>query len=450
MKRKQLVEDRTGERARIYGREKAILVGLDLGKGASWEERESMEELIALSETAGVEVLNTIVQKRSRPDASYFIGEGKAEKLREMAEESRVDAIIFNDALSPAQNRNLEERIGRKIIDRAQLIMDIFAQRAQTKEARLQVELAQLEYLLPRLRGWGRALERLGGGIGTRGPGETRLESERQKVQQRVHRIKERLKKVERERQVKGKRRKRRGLPTVALIGYTNTGKSTLLNKLSNADSKVEDKLFATLDSLVRRTILPSNREVLLIDTVGFIKKLPHQLIPAFSATLESTKEADLLLNILDVSHESIFDHWRTVTEILNDIFKGDRRPKMINVLNKIDRLCTEEDHRRLERAKHEINNCVEISALEGVNLEGLRERIAQELSATYDDRVERLLLEIPYSQAGLIDEIHRLGEVYKEEYRSEKVILEASLERSFILALEKRSYRDGLKLKYF
>lgn len=439
----RLIEDRLGKRARIYGGERAILVGLDLGEGASWEERESIEELLELSRTAGLKVLHTVIQRRPKPDPSYFIGAGKVEQLREMAQVAEAEVIIFNDALTPSQGRNLEERIRKKIIDRPQLIMDIFAQRAKTPEAQLQVELAQLEYLLPRLRGWGETLGQLGGGIGTRGPGETRLEMERQQIRVRIHKLKERLKKTQIERELKCKLREKRKIPEIALIGYTNTGKSTLLNKLSGAEAFVEDKLFATLDTLVRKATLPDNKEVVLIDTVGFIKKLPHQLIPAFKATLDAVRAADLLINVLDVSSENLFDHWRTIVEILHDIFKEGRRPPIINALNKVDRICTEEDKRRLEEACAKIDNTVAISALEGTNLEILWARVTTELG----DRRERVLLEIPYSQAGMVDLVYRRGQVYKKQYGPCWILLEASLEKSYIAELEKK--QNSIKLKH-
>jgi GTP-binding protein HflX len=376
----KFIEDRIGKRARINPGERAILVGLDLGKNASWEEQESMEELLSLSLTAGAEVIGTLIQRRHRPDPAYFIGKGKVDQIKEIAR-SEADLIIFNDALTPTQSRNLEERILKKIIDRPQLIMNIFAQRAQTKEAKLQVELAQLQYLLPRLRGWGAALGQPGGWVGTRGPGETKIEAERRKIKQRIHTIKKRLQKVKIERQVRRRLRQKREIPEVAIIGYTNSGKSTLLNKLSGASSKVEDKLFATLDPLVRKAFLPDQQLILLIDTIGFIKKLPHQLIPAFKATLEAVRDADLLINIMDISNPNVFDHWRTTNEILQSIF-NERRPPLINALNKIDKLSTDEDKIRLEMAKTKLKETVPISALEGTNLDILLKRIAHKLSA--------------------------------------------------------------------
>ena len=439
-----LIEDRLGERARIHGDERAILVGLDLGEGASWQERESMEELIELSRTAGVQVLHTLIQKRPHPDPSHFIGKGKVEQLRVMALASGADTVIFNDALTPAQARNLEEKINKKIIDRAQLILNIFSQRAHSKEAKLQVELAQLEYLLPRLRGWGEALEQLGGGIGTRGPGEMRIEQERRQIKSRVHKIKERLAEITKERQTRRKLREKRQIPQIAIIGYTNTGKSTLLNKLCNADAFVEDKLFATLEPLTRRSTLPDGKEVVFIDTVGFIKKLPHQLIPAFESTLEAAREADLLLNVLDVANPNLFDHWRTINEVLNEIFKDRAWPPLLNVLNKVDRVGTEEDHARLEKAKAELNHTVEVSALAGTNLETLRQRIAQEL----EGRKEKILIEIPYTHAGLVGIIHKWGRVHQERYELDKIYIEASLERRRLMGLQQKIQRDGVKLQ--
>lgn len=380
----QLIEDRLGERARVFAGERAILVGLDLGQGADWQERESMEELIELARTAGLEVLRTVLQKRDRPDPAFFIGKGKADELKELAAKADAHVIVFNDALTPAQARNLEERIQKKIIDRAQLIMNIFAQRARSKEAKLQVELAQLEYLLPRLRGWAEALGQPGAGIGTRGPGETRLAQERHAIRQRTHTLKEQLAKAEQERAVRRKLREKRKIPEIALVGYTNTGKSTLLRVLTGAETFIEDKLFATLDPLTRQMYLPDGRLVVITDTVGFIKKLPHQLIPAFASTLEATQTADLLLNVLDVSNPNLFDHWRTIVEVLNTIFKNGTRPPMLNVLNKVDRLQTLEDHQRLEEACQMIPNVVVISAKERLGIEELKGRIAEWLVTSH------------------------------------------------------------------
>lgn len=388
----RLIEDRLGERARVFPGERAILVGLDLGQEASWQERESIEELIELAHTAGVEVLRTVLQKRERPDPAFFIGKGKAEELRDLAAQSGAQVLVFNDALTATQARNLEEKIQRKIIDRAQLIMNIFAQRARSKEAKLQVELAQLDYLAPRLRGWAQALGQPGAGIGTRGPGETRLAQERHAIRQRTHALRERLAKAEQERAVRRKLREKRTVPEIALVGYTNTGKSTLLHVLTGAETFIEDKLFATLDPLTRQMRLSNGHLAVITDTVGFIKKLPHQLIPAFQSTLEAVREADLLLNVLDVANPHLFDHWRTITEVLNDVFQDHARPYLIHVLNKIDRLQSPEDYQRLERACQTLPNAVALSALQRTGLEELKARIAQALDS-------RLLSEVRLAQ---------------------------------------------------
>jgi GTP-binding protein HflX len=274
-----LIEDRLGERARVYGSESAILVAVERPNKPVVD---SLRELESLADTAGITTLAVLTQKRLRRDAATFIGKGKVSEVKAAASELGADVIICNDELSPAQARNLEKAIERKVIDRSQLIMDIFAQRAATKEARLQVELAQLRYLLPRLRGWGSALTRLGGGIGTRGPGETQLELDRKKINRHIHALERRLTKARSERDLRKKRRTAGPLPQVVLIGYTNSGKSTLLNRLCNADLLVEDKLFATLSTTVRRGEIATDEWALFTDTVGFIRDLPHhqQRIP--------------------------------------------------------------------------------------------------------------------------------------------------------------------------
>lgn len=436
------MEDRVGIRGRVYGEEKAILVGVITGQDER-EERERMQELIALSKTANIEVLHVIVQRRPRPDASYFIGKGKAEQIRDLAEEAGADAIIFNESLSPAQGRNLEELAGIKIIDRSQLILDIFAQRARSKEAKLQVELAQLEYLQPRLRGWGEALGQLGAGIGTRGPGETKLELERQAIKRRIHKIKKRLEQTAVERDLRRRQRARRAVPEIALIGYTNTGKSTLLQALSGADTLVENKLFATLDPRARKVKLPQGREVVFIDTVGFIRKLPHQLVPAFQSTLETARDADLLLNILDASNPALFEQHHTIQEITMEIFGDDPRPPMLNVINKVDQLSTNEEFERLEKARFELQPLVEISAKERLYLDGMMEKISHMLNV----HCERVWVEIPYSEKSLVGKLHSWGEIYEERYEQDKIVIEALLDEGIIASLEKAAGRNGIHL---
>lgn len=436
-----LIEDRRGARSRVYGRERALLVGVI--RDRSPEELEIMEELIELSRTAGVEVLHVLTQRRTTPDPSTFLGEGKARRLRDLARESGANAVIFNDSLTPAQGRNLEEIIGVKIIDRAQLILDIFAQRAETKESKLQVELAQLEYLLPRLRGWGEALSQMGGGIGTRGPGETRLEMERQAIKRRIHAIKRRLEGAAGERELRRKRRARRAVPEIALVGYTNTGKSTLLRALCDTEAQVEDKLFATLSTKVRRAGLPDGRDVVFIDTVGFIRQLPHPLVPAFHSTLESAREADLLLNVLDASSQGLFEQYATIQRVLGELFGDDPRPPLLNVLNKVDRLKTAEDLRRLRQTRLQVRPLVEISALQHRNLDLLLEEASRLLAS---DR-ERVRVEIPYTQAGLVEKLHDWGQVREERYEANAIVIEADLGKARIASLEKHGRENGIIL---
>ncbi|MFP4588518.1 MAG: GTPase HflX [Candidatus Acetothermia bacterium] len=435
------VEDRAGKRARVKAREKAILVGLELPKQSgyrqTWSIEESLEELASLSKTAGVRVRGQVVQRRAKPDPSFYIGKGKADEVKQLAERKNVDTIIFNEELGPAQSRNLENRIGKKTVDRAQLIMDIFAQRATTKEAQLQVELAQLEYLLPRLRGWGEALERLGGGIGTRGPGETRLERDRQKVQRRIESIERKLDQAAKEWEVRRKRRVKHSIPEIAIVGYTNTGKTTLLNQLTNSGGFVENKLFATLDPLTRKLKLPDKREVLLIDTVGLIRNLPHQLIPAFRSTLKSARVASLLINVMDVTKEQIAKRWQTVNRILNeDVFdKVEDRPPVINALNKVDQL---EDQSKLYQLEKQIDNAVSVSAKSGTNMKDLKAMIADKLG----NNLKKVSLEIPYAQADLVEWFHEKGEVNSEEYQKGSIKLQGTMESHLLEQLKRKA--DG------
>lgn len=369
-----LVEDRLGIRARVFGTEQAILVGILYGND---EEEESLRELESLADTAGIPTLAVLIQKRSRRDPATFIGRGKVDELKAAAGELKADVVIFNEELRPAQARNLETALNRKVIDRTQLIMDIFAQRATTKEAKLQVELAQLHYLLPRLRGWGTALTRAGGravgGVGTRGPGETQLELDRNKIYRRIHSLERRLKKAAGERAVRRHKRSQSELPEVALVGYTNSGKSTLLNQLCEADAFVEDKLFATLDARVRRTDIIPGRSVLISDTVGFIQDLPHDLIPAFAATLEAVQTADLLLHVVDVSKPSCESDVRAVLDTLETEVFHDReeRPPILTVLNKVD--CCENGFTSTLEG-------IPVSAKCGTHVERLRTVVAERL----------------------------------------------------------------------
>jgi GTPase len=300
--------------------EKAILVGCQTNKEDELRFQYSMEELISLTETAQAQVLFSVVQKRERIHPATYLGKGKVEELNALVEELEADIVIFNDELSPSQKRNLSSEINARIIDRTQLILDIFAQRARSKEGKLQVELAQLQYLLPRLAGQGTALSRLGAGIGTRGPGETKLESDRRHIRRRIDDIKSQLAVVVQHRERYRERRKKNKTFQVAIVGYTNAGKSSLFNRLSEADSYEENQLFATLDPMTRKLILPSGFLSLITDTVGFIQDLPTSLIAAFRSTLEEVREADMLLHIVDMSNQDYFHHEKTVQKLLEDL----------------------------------------------------------------------------------------------------------------------------------
>ncbi|MCD6541694.1 GTPase HflX [Candidatus Bipolaricaulota bacterium] len=404
-----LIEDYLGRRARVYGGEKAILVGI-LPPGAAEEERETFEELRALAYTAGIFVVGQLLQRRARPDPATFIGRGKAEELRSLAEAFGADTALFNDELSPDQARTLEELTGLKIVDRTQLILDIFAQRAGTREAELAVELAQLEYLLPRLRGWGKALTNPGGGIGTMGPGETKMEIERRKVKRRIQAIRRALREADRVRELRRKRRLRSPIPKVAIVGYTNSGKSTLFRRLTGEEVLVEDKLFATLDTKVRKVALAEGRYVLVSDTVGFIRKLPHQLIPAFRATMEAAREADLLLNVLDASSPRLIEHFRAVERILaEEVFAPDEpRPPILHVLNKIDLVRDPRQEALLSELQLELERYVELSARLGWGLEGLKAAMAEILGDRWAD-VRAL---VPYDRGELLADLARLGKL--------------------------------------
>jgi GTP-binding protein HflX len=301
-------------------REKAILVGCQTNADDALRFQYSMDELVSLTETAQGEVLISVVQKRERIHPATYLGKGKVEELNALVEELEADIVIFNDELSPSQKRNLASEIQARIIDRTQLILDIFAQRARSKEGKLQVELAQLQYLLPRLAGQGTSLSRLGAGIGTRGPGETKLESDRRHIRKRIDDIKSQLTIIVQHRDRYRERRKKNKAFQVAIVGYTNAGKSTLFNRLSEADSFEENQLFATLDPMTRKLILPSGFLSLITDTVGFIQDLPTSLIAAFRSTLEEVKEADLLLHVVDMSNQDYFHHEKTVHKLLEDL----------------------------------------------------------------------------------------------------------------------------------
>lgn len=404
------IEDYLGRRARLYRDERALLVGVLPPGRLSWEEEELLDELAALVDTAGGVVVGRVVQRRTRPDPATFVGKGKVREIGELARDLSAQVLVMSDELSPAQARNLEEATGLKVVDRAQVILDIFAQRAGTREAELAVELAQLEYLLPRLRGWGRALTDPGGGIGTRGPGETRLEQDRRKVERRIQAVRKRLSDADRVRELRRKRRRELGVPQVAIVGYTNSGKSTLFRALTGEEVLVEDKLFATLDARVRRVELPAGRWAFVSDTVGFIRKLPHQLIPAFHATLEAAREADLLLVVVDASSPWALEHLATVRRVLaREVFDGEPLPPALYVLNKVDRVDGEEGRALLSRLKLEVTPHVAVSALKGWGLAELRRELSR-LIAGHFAHVQVLL---PPGRGDVVSWLSELGKLH-------------------------------------
>ncbi len=334
--------------------EKAFLVGIELkGTKNAWSLSDSLAELEQLTQTAGAEVVGTTAQRLERPNPAFFVGKGKVEEILKLKNELKYDVVIFDEELSPAQERNLERALDVKILDRTALILDIFARRAQTHEGRLQVDLAQHQYLLSRLTGRWTHLERLGGGIGTRGPGETQLETDRRLIERRVKMLKSKLEEVRKQRTLYRSRRLKSGIPIVALVGYTNAGKSTLLNALTDADVLVEDKLFATLDPTTRRVALPNGQQILLTDTVGFIQKLPPTVVAAFRATLEELSEASLLIHIVDITHKNAAEQTQAVEDILSDLgLEG--KPRLL-VINKIDLLT-----QNCEECENYLEHCID------------------------------------------------------------------------------------------
>ena len=404
-------------------RERTILVGLDSDLSEGWDMEETMIELKSLVETAGGVVVAEVVQRRQRPDPAYFIGKGKAKEVEIMRQISNATLIVFNDELSPAQVRNLEENINGKVIDRTQLILDIFAQRAQTAEGKLQVELALLQYLLPRLSGKGLELSRLGGGsgIGTRrGPGETKLEVDKRVIKTQIASIREQLEEVKKRRGVQRSRRVESNIPVISLVGYTNAGKSSLLNKLTGSDVFVEDKLFATLDPVTRRIELPNNQEALLTDTVGFIQKLPHQVVAAFRATLEEVSEADALIHVVDSQHPKAEEHCAAVYAVLRELNAASK--PIITVFNKMD---LEGADAMATKLAHEYPLSVCVSTLTGWGIDKLLVKIEEILSEKR--RIIEVLL--PYGNS-MISMIHDNGKVLNQSFVQEGVLIKAEVDK--------------------
>ena len=389
----------------------------------------SLQELNQLVETAGGETVGLITQKKDRTDVAYYVGKGKVDEIKALMLEKQANIVIFDDELSATQHKNLEAKLEAKILDRAQLILDIFAQRAQTKEGKLQVELAQLKYSLSRLTGKGLVLSRLGGGIGTRGPGETKLEVDRRRIRKRISNLEEEIEEIRKHRNLLRTARKESSLPVVALVGYTNAGKSTLLNTLTGAEVLAEDKLFATLDPTIRKVKLETQQEILLVDTVGFIQKLPHHLVAAFRATLEETKEADILIHVLDASHPRAYEQAQAVWDTLKYLKIIDK--PIITALNKIDSVYNPNELQRLTR---EFSDSLGISAKYGLGLSNLLEKVVKLLA----DRYQIVSLALPYEEQRVLSKLHEEGAIISEEYQESSIIVQARLDKMWLNKLRK------------
>ncbi len=408
-----LIKDYDQDKNTTDKQEIAYLVAID-DANAKLPVEESLNELSQLAKTAGAKVVGSVYQKRPKADTSLYLGSGRIKELSLLCQSAQAKTAIFDDELTTAQQRNLERELGLKIVDRTALILDIFAQRANTHEGNLQVELAQLKYTLPRLTGQGLVLSRLGGGIGTRGPGETKLESDRRHIRSRISEIEKNLEKVKSVRQLHLKNRISANNSLVSLIGYTNAGKSTLLNILTKASVYAEDKLFATLDPTTRKLYLPSGKQVLLTDTVGFIRKLPHQLVAAFRATLEEVVQADLLLHVIDASHEFYQEQSDAVYKVLDEL--GVKDKKIITVFNKVDRI---PDELFVKRLLHQ-ENSITISAKNGIGLD--------KLLCLIDENLAHIFLEeeflVPYDKSDVVAKMHSIATILHKDYLEQGVLV--------------------------
>lgn len=428
----RILDKQTGSSSLAQSAERTILVGMEYGGMLStlgWSVEDSLEELKQLADTAGAQVVAKFLQKRPKPDPAFFIGRGKVQELALYVQQENIDLCIFDDELTPAQQRNIEQAMGIRVLDRTALILDIFAQRARTNEGKLQVELAQLQYTLPRIMGKGLSLSRLGGGIGTRGPGETKLEVDRRRIRDRIAYIKECIDKVKSVRNLHRAGRAKASVPTVSLVGYTNAGKSTLLNVLTNSDIYAKDQLFATLDPTTRQLDLPDKQQAILTDTVGFIQRLPHQLVAAFQSTLEEVVESDVLLHVIDVSHGLYKEQSNAVYKVLEQI--GAKDKTIITVYNKIDKL--PEDSALPERLARE-ENSICISAKGRKNLDRLLALIAENLKL---QSIEADFM-IPYSDTAIVSKLHEAGTVLEQEYLAEGTRLKVRLDATQLGEYEK------------
>lgn len=399
--------------------EKVILVGIQLDNGENAEE--SLNELAELAKTAGAETIFKVVQNRESFHPATYIGKGKIDEIRDLCKAYEATGIICDDELSPTQMKNLEDALSVKVIDRTILILDIFAQRASTAEGKIQVELAQLKYRMTRLSGFGVSLSRLGGGIGTRGPGETKLETDKRRIRTRISQLKSELKDVVRHREITRSKREKNNMPVFAIVGYTNAGKSTLLNYLTDSDVLSENKLFATLDPTTRTLILPSKEQVLLTDTVGFINKLPHHLVDAFKSTLEEAKYADLIVHVVDSSDENYDKHMKVVYKTLDELGVVDK--KVITLFNKCDISADDVIHQDRRAV-----SVMSISAKTGENVE----QFLSELESFLHDRMDYVEKVIPFENAGIISRIRSSGQLISEEYTENGIEIKAYVPKNF------------------
>jgi len=404
-------------------REKVLLVIIDFANArGGWTADQMYKEMVELVVACGGDVVDNVNVRLNKPTASYLISEGRVKDITNLSELKNVDTVIFSHDLKGSQQRNIEAIVKIKTIDRTQLILDIFSKHATSQEGRMQVELAQLEYLLPRLVGKGIELSRLGGGIGTLGPGETKLEVDRRRISQRIGKLKKNLTDVAARRVLKRKKRKEKGVPAISFVGYTNAGKSTLLNTLTNAQQITRDGLFTTLDSLSRQLILPNRQKVILSDTVGFMNELPHRLIEAFKATLEEVRDADLLIHVLDVSHPHFRSLCESVLNVLKEIEAFDK--PIITVLNKIDKFG---EISVLGEIQEKFQDAVCLCAKTGENIEELLQLISQKLSSLYIE----IDVNIPINRMDLVNLLHKEGEVYFVKYYNDKIHIRASVPSS-------------------
>ena len=393
--------------------QRVLLVCVDTGE---YDAQSSLDELWELSESAGAEPVATLTQKKDRPDTATYVGSGRLEEIKNFCENQDIDVLIFDCELTPTQIRNIEQATGIRTIDRTMLILDIFALRARSKEGKLQVELAQLNYMLPRLTGKGAEMSRLGGGIGTRGPGETKLETDRRHIRRRMETLKEQLRDVKQHRDMLKSRRKKDGIITVAIVGYTNAGKSTLMNCLTDAGVLAEDKLFATLDPTSRALKLPNGVSVMLTDTVGLVRRLPHHLVEAFKSTLEEAAEADIILNVCDASSEEAYLHLDVTRELFESL--GCTSSPIIPVLNKWDRVNEKSGVIPM------VSGSVRISAINGTGIDKLLERIEENLPV----EIRRVKLLIPFDKGRIVAEVREKATLLEEKYSENGIVITALL----------------------